>query len=548
MSRARYTSPFRLPARRTIKDAVSPRLSNVLALFLWLGLPLDAADLKAAQRLHKRGSLSEARVAYLAALPELRSAADPRPLGDALHALGQIASAAGDYAASADYARESAAIFTRLGDPSGEARAFLALGAAELYRGNYPAAGEHFRRALDRSRVAQDGEREITCLNNLGNVFYFEGRYLEAFRYYQAALARVEQTRGEPANAHARQVTTTNLATLYQRLGRRERALDLYLEASDAASTALSPREQAQRLANLGVLYHQLGDPYKALDSYQAALRLLERERFSDAELGVRKNLGILRTLELADYAAAQQDFRAVLDLAARASNRREDMVARLFLGEALRRLGRAAEARTELDLALTAARSLGAAPEQWMVLYTLARLSLAERDAAGARRRLEEAIGVIESLRSGAGLASLRSEFLADKREVYDARIALALDSGQPLPVLFEWMERARSRSFQDRVRLPRAPLSAVQSRLAPGTLLLSCWTGQGRLALLWAMRDSAGLLQSPFPSDAARRVPALLDALARGSGEEWRDCGGGIGMPDRSRSMVIWYRYGIC
>ncbi|MBI3697368.1 MAG: tetratricopeptide repeat protein [Acidobacteria bacterium] len=63
----------------------------------------------------------------------------------------------------------------------------------------------------------------------------------------------------------------TNLATLYQRLGRDERALELYLQLRKSP-LALTASEEARLLGNLGALYRRLGDPIKALALTGAAI------------------------------------------------------------------------------------------------------------------------------------------------------------------------------------------------------------------------------------------------------------------------------------
>ena len=70
-----------------------------------------------------------------------------------------------------------------------------------------------------------------------------------------------------------------------------------------------------------------------------------------------------------------------------------------------------------------------------------------------------------------------LRSEFLADKRDVYDALIALRLSAPAASAAdLFELVEHSRARTWQDRLQPDVQPLSLrdVQSKIPPDTLLL--------------------------------------------------------------------------
>ena len=66
-------------------------------------------------------------------------------------------------------------------------------------------------------------------------------------------------------------------------------------------------------------------------------------------------------------------------------------------------------------------------------------------------REKFRDAIIKIESLRSKLQLSRLKSDFLADKRDVYDALIKLLLERNDA-PAALEFMERSRARVFQDK------------------------------------------------------------------------------------------------
>jgi hypothetical protein len=62
----------------------------------------------------------------------------------------------------------------------------------------------------------------------------------------------------------------------------------------------------------------------------------------------------------------------------------------------------------------------------------------------AGTLARLREAIAIIESVRSTLSKLSLKSDFLADKRDIYDAAIGIPLESSTRDPAqLFPWFEQ---------------------------------------------------------------------------------------------------------
>src|SRR6185369_13743227 len=107
-----------------------------------------------------------------------------------------------------------------------------------------------------------------------------------------------------------------------------------------------------------------------------------------------------------------------------------------LYRGEVLRRIGgRDEDARHDFEAALEDAVATGLIEEQWKALYGIGLVAQAGGDRAAARAALERAIVAIESVRADLKTVALRTEFLADKRDVYDALIWLRLNE-QPAAV----------------------------------------------------------------------------------------------------------------
>ena len=477
--------------------------------------------LAAARRLKQEGSAAAAAKAYEAALPALRKAGDKSMLAHALLEYSQTSLAAGAYAQTLAAARESAPLFQSLHDAPDEASADNAAGSAQLSTGDYAGAVQSFQHALAIDRKSGDARGEITRLSNIGNVYFFEGRYLDAESNYQAAFAKAESTRSEPWNGSRRELVLTNLATLYEQLGQNDRALGYYQQAlADAEQMPVS--ERAQLLSNAGTLYRRLGDGVKALETYRAAQALYRQQQLSDGEIHVLQNIGLARALDMADLPGAEREFTGALRLAQASANRREETLAYLFRAEALYRMGRLPEAGDDFSAALAAARSLGAVEEQWTSLDGLARIARAQGDAAEALARFREAIALIESLRSGLERSSLKAEFLANKRRVYDGAIDVMLSQpGLDSAHLFAILEQARARNLQDALRGGPIELKTIQAKLKPGSVLLEYWLAGRNLAALWATSSTSGFWRKTLPDDAD--VADLSKAL-RAPGKDWR------------------------
>jgi CHAT domain-containing protein len=480
--------------------------------------------------LAQKGSNQEARKMYDALLPDLRQQGDSADLAAALHALSSIASTQGDYAYAIQAGQESAAVSRRIGNKLGEVRALNDVGLAHSYRGTNADATTNFEAALDLSRQIGDAEDEVGVRNNLGSVFYFEGRYLDAMRSYEQAMNVVSQHPSDAWSGNWKQVTDFNMATVYQRLGREERALEIYHEIQKSPGK-LTPGDLAHLSTNLAALYRRLGDPIKALESYKVAQRLFAQEHNADGEIRVVKNIGIVKALDLADLNGALGVFDIALARAVKTKNRRETMQVHLYRGEALFRLRRFEAARREFEVVQSLAENLGTIEERWTAHYGLGRVAAAFGRDTEAESEFRLAIADIESVRAHLQLQSLKTDFLADKRDVYDALIKRLLDKGDD-DAAFQFMERSRARNFQDRLRKPAdgaPPASAtrlgdIQSKLDGDSLLLDFWSAGDQLAVVWLTHDGSGSAQRSLAAGRLEQISDFLRGMPESFGEDWK------------------------
>ena len=472
-------------------------------------------------QLQRRGNLKEADREFRAAIMEL-SAAGGRPnLLRAFSIESWISVSLGNYSDAIDQATQAVQLRRTLHDEKHLADDLNTLALANQYLGNYAIALDDFELALRADRDVNDTEGEVTRLNNIGNVYYLEGRYVDALRFYQQAKSKVDRTLGEAWNPRRRYVTLANIAALYQILGQEESALELYKDLATSYQS-LPARERAQLLANQGALYRRLGDPVKALELYRSAQELYQADRYSDGEIGVLRNIGIARVMDMADPSGALAAFSEASRLARSSSNRRGAVQSSLYRSEALRRLRRFDDAAGDAKYALEEAKAAGLVEEQWRALYDLGKIDEEKGDGDAARKNYAEAVDLVESIRTRLQTPSLRTEFLADKRDVYDALIDLRLRDGAPVEEVFRLIERSRARALNERVSLGAIQdLHAIQSRLGPNSMLLDVWTGAESLAIVWISPSRAGFVRHDSAiKDAGEK---FIAALQTGTGQ-WR------------------------
>ena len=388
-----------------------------------------------------------------------------------------------------------------------------------MYSGEYEPALKTFNTTADLSRRTNDHEWEITSLNNIGTVRYFTGRYSQALEAYQTAAALVDSAPDAPWLASRRQLTLANTAILFQTLGQYDRALTLYNELLNSPQ-ALSPREQAQLLANVGVLRRRLGDPLKALDTYRTAQALYRRSGHRDGEIAVLNNIGILQAMDLKDYRSAVATFTTALQEAEESEDRPLTIHSRLYRGEAYFRDNRLKESAADFQAAAVQASAMGAQEEEWKAEFGLARIALREKDAASGKNRLRRAVRLIESMRANLASSSLRSAFLADKRGVYD----LLIENSTDIQEIFTYMEQSRARGLADRLEPSRqASLESVSRLLPDDTALLEYWIDDSSFAVLWVSGGKTGFRRSSLTSEDRHAIAGISALLADAKRADW-------------------------
>ena len=486
------------------------------------------AQIEKAKALRDAGSSDEARKIYESVLPPLRTQATSHELIDALNNLSDIATMSGEYTRAVALSRESAAACQKMQDKNCEAQAHDDAGLALSNSGNYMEAVAELDLGLKLTGETGNAQTAVLVLNNLGSVYFYQAKYSEALRTYESALQYVEKAGAEPWTAIWRQLTQLNLATLYQRLGNDQRAIKIYNDILSHPDKDLTPRDVAHMDANMGAIYRRLGDPKQALLFYGYADEYYAKEKDIDGELGVLKNSGIVLALELRQYQDALKKFDRVRALAEQTKSQREAMQAVLYRGETLYRVGKLADAQKEFAAALAAAEQLGTVEEQWKAIYKMGEIALNKGQREIAEAKFRDAIQRIESLRSQLQLSRLKADFLADKRDVYDALIKLLLERNDAAGA-FEFMERSRARIFQDRFfggQLSPGALSlhSIQARLDSQTALIEFWAGAEGVAAVWVTRDSAGISQSHLSAVEVDAFQRFITGLPDNLSSDWQ------------------------
>ena len=305
---------------------------------------------------------------------------------------------------------------------------------------------------LDRADPVDRAEAEdaILVLLNVANIYAFAEQFNDAIATSQRAID-LARTANWPAYAGAAEL---NLAIVYQEQGRLDEALQAIREATRILEPAPGEKSVGKPLAYVSALIREgsilgedggisLNRPEEALAYLKHAREIADdlaqhdpnqfgsRERVFSANVmmsGILSRSDPSRALELCDEALK------------RLAEIKEHPIARLHEAEtlasstyALRRLGRGAEARRRLDIALDKLRKLGSYPSDTIKPGSEVDKALsALGDYEAENGNIQRSIAVYEELlRKGAAYGAKPRASLTDA--VQESRVFSALGALYP-------------------------------------------------------------------------------------------------------------------
>jgi CHAT domain-containing protein/tetratricopeptide (TPR) repeat protein len=491
------------------------------------------------------GDYAAAREAYQSALALAEQLADEIQQARLLRNIAATYNLQGRYREAAEPLDRAIELTRRIGYWSAHAQALNDRAILYQRTGDLAAAEAELHEVLRLARQQHQRLLEGDVEMNLGLTLAQQGRPFEALDHLEQAVVisrevgRVRQQVG----------ALLNLAYVNADLQRHSRRLACLHDALALAEQGGPADVAAQVLNEIGATYREIGRPRDAIDCHERALAVFRERGIVRSQSVALQNLGLAHAT-LGDLEAAGHCFDELVqvigptgpkgDLAGAILNRAWVHYLGGDLDEAQRGLERAAALadsaegfllRNNIDnalgqlrlqrkdpdgaaacfeRALERGRDHPAALDQWRALAGLARARELEGRLQEAADLLAEAIEQIESLRGQLSGDVFRQGFMADKRDVYAARVGVlqALDAaaGGSLTLraeAFLTAERARARVLLD-------ILAAAQpSAAAPGdSLLLQRY--QARVARVNALQTEIERAAAGGTCD-----PARLDSL---------------------------------
>jgi len=386
------------------------------------------------------------------ALEASRALGDPRLEVGALLALGIANYGSRDLVPALAHLQDALRLAESLGDERSRAEAQLYAGFARSDLGEEWRAIAAFQRALETSRGLEERGLEALALVALGHTYSKIGEKQKALEHYQHAAPLV----AEMGNLYESASLYSGMGYLYDELGDYENARDCYRRALRLNEIVGSLHGQAGNLLHLGRVEAAMAEPEEALRHLSRSLshlRGLGDKRMESAALG---DIGFVLNA-LGRQGEALDAYASALALTRAHGYEREEAdvlngVAGIDIGR-----GRLGDARHGLHRALALSRKTHSPFTESRVLFSLARVERLSGDLDRALSRTEEALELVDTLRSKISSHRLRASYVASVHDLHALHVDLLMDLHRERPDqgleerAFLAAEKARARSLLD-------------------------------------------------------------------------------------------------
>lgn len=490
------------------RQQVIARYEEALVLFRDLGdLRGQGYSLSGMGRAYKSQKLLAPALQHLnEALAKLQEAGDTAGQSFVLNETGAAHRDLGDLLDAVESYSTALPLRTALGDRNGLAQLYNNLGLAYSYIGYQPLAVENYEKALIVWRELRLKAAEMNTLINLAKANAEMGDVTTALAQYQEVLRVCDVQLGQtdsPLRTDATRLkpyALNGIGLINDTWADPDAARANYDEALRLHRLIGNKRGEADTLDNLGMMHAFMGDPYEALNHFQQALVI--RDDLNEPKgLGMTlSNIGyahaLLRHTEEAlrelthalehsvasndkrfeaytlirlgmAYSALKEQSKAlesyeralVIQRAPKFKDRRGEAITLDKMGEALRLSSKLTEALRRHDEARELWRSVGDQQGEALSVFGMAQVEGDRLNLANASERAEEAIRIVEKLRTRVSNRQLQMMYFADKQDFYafaiDLRIRLhelkETSSQTHLEEALALSELARARNLND-------------------------------------------------------------------------------------------------
>ncbi len=187
---------------------------------------------------------------------------------EALHNIGVIYEAQGDYANALDYANQALALYKSLEEKAGIANSSNNIGIIYDQLGNFTRALEFYKEAHNGYKALNDPEKQALVSVNLGILFKSQGEYRKVVDYYHDAYAVYRQLKRPLEIAFCE----ANLGSVYYYTKQYDSCLYYSLKAEKAFTEQHNWQFLPVAQLNAGMAHFKNGNTASARKYYELAL------------------------------------------------------------------------------------------------------------------------------------------------------------------------------------------------------------------------------------------------------------------------------------
>jgi CHAT domain-containing protein/Flp pilus assembly protein TadD len=405
------------------------------------------------KRQERSGQLLEARRSFAQAIDIWGRLRNKARQADAFFRLGAIRLTSHDWNGAIEAYRRCADLRVEVRDQEGKAETLLGMALASEKSGRLGEAEGYFAQELDiRSRVGNDGDKKVSALYNLARIQQLRGKAEEALRNFNQVITACRSNGKAVLQSNA----LNGRGGVYASMGRSDLALDDFERALVLLDRTSSPRERASLLTQLAPLYARSGRTEKAIALIQEALKLRKEAHDLAGEGVTLTSLGEIY-FQAERYDNARDAFQQAVGIFEAERDQEKQIRAMANLGVVHAIQDRPELALKILNEALPLARQGSNKPAEAALLYDIAYAESKKGNPITARARIDEAIEVMEALRSTTDRNDLRVAYFATREDLYGLKIRLLMQlhalrprTGEDLEA-FQTSERARARGLYE-------------------------------------------------------------------------------------------------
>ncbi|HLE63802.1 MAG TPA: tetratricopeptide repeat protein, partial [Pyrinomonadaceae bacterium] len=387
---------------------------------------------------------------YLSAVSLFKNAGDTYRQALSLLMIGSAYVQLNEYRRALPYFDETLGLARSLGDRRLEAGTETFLGGMRDILGDIGPALDHYNRALKLSRDTGTRLTEAGSLNNIGKISNDLADWQRALEYYGQALIIYRAIKSELREA----IALNNLAVTYSLSGEPAKALEYFQQSLPLLHASNDRNAESYTISNIGHAYSRLGQFQTALD-YFARARAIQQQTGNRAQEAETLDLTGIAYSALGQPEKALEYHQKALEIQRTTGNLRREAASLSNLGHVYNLLHEPDKALLQLDQALSLFRAIGDLNGVAVALERGARAEQSRGNIGEARKRIEEALELIETVRARSGSQQLRASYFASQEQAYEFYIDLlmqqhAKDPSQAYDAeALRAFERSRARSL---------------------------------------------------------------------------------------------------